>query len=156
MRAKRELVANVSHELRTPLASIRGHTESLQLRGPDLDAETRRTYLEIIYRESEQLSRLIDDLFALSTAEAGALPLVLRPVALGEVADEVVSSIRSVARGERRVTLVTEVEPDMPAALADRQRIAQVVANLVRNAVRHTPQGGLVAVRACRRDEQSQ
>jgi signal transduction histidine kinase len=155
LRAKRELVANVSHELRTPLASIRGHTESLQLRGPDLDAETRRTYLEIIYRESEQLSRLIDDLFALSTAEAGALPLVLRPVALGEVADEVVSSIRSVARGERRVTLVTEVEPDMPPALADRQRIAQVVANLVRNAVRHTPQGGLVAVRACRRDEQA-
>src|SRR5207302_6324800 len=89
LRAKRELVANVSHELRTPLASIRGHTESLQLRGPDLDPETRRAYLEIIYRESEQLSRLIDDLFALSTAEAGALPLVLRPVALGEVADEV-------------------------------------------------------------------
>ena len=155
LRAKRELVANVSHELRTPLASIRGHTESLQLRGPDLDADTRRAYLEIISRESEQLSRLIDDLFALSTAEAGGLPLALRPVALGEVADEVVSSIRSVARGERRVTLVSEVEPDMPAALADRQRIAQVVANLVRNAVRHTPEGGLVAVRACRRDGQA-
>jgi len=155
LRAKRELVANVSHELRTPLASIRGHTESLQLRGPDLDAETRCAYLEIILRETEQLSRLIDDLFALSTAEAGGLALALRPVALDEVADEVVSSIRSVARGERRVTLITEVEPDLPAALADRQRIAQVVANLVRNAVRHTPEGGLVAVRACHRDGQA-
>jgi signal transduction histidine kinase len=153
--AKRELVANVSHELRTPLASIRGHTESLQLRGPGLAAETRRAYLDIIHRETEQLSRLIDDLFELSTAEAGGLPLALRPVALGEVADEVVSSIRSVARGERRVTVVTEVDPNLPPALADRQRTAQVVANLVRNAVRHTPEGGLVAVRAWRRDGQA-
>src|SRR5947209_826885 len=65
LHAKRELVANVSHELRTPLASIRGHTESLQLRGSDLDAETRCAYLEIIYRESKQPRRMINDLFAL-------------------------------------------------------------------------------------------
>jgi signal transduction histidine kinase len=149
LHAKRELVANVSHELRTPLASIRGHTESLLLG----KAADRRTYLEIIHRQTEQLSRLIDDLFVLSTTEAGALPLALRPVALGEVVEEVVSSIRSAARAERQVSLLSEVEPGLPAVLADRQRLAQVIANLVRNAVRHTPEGGLTAVRARRRND---
>jgi signal transduction histidine kinase len=152
LRTKRELVANVSHELRTPLASIRGHTESLQLRDPNLDGVTRARYLEIIQRQTEQLSHLIDDLFELSTAEAGGLPLALAPMAIGDVADEVASSIRSVAQGERKVTVLTDVEPNLPLVLADRQRVAQVVANLVRNAVRHTPEGGLVAIRAARRD----
>jgi signal transduction histidine kinase len=149
--AKRELVANVSHELRTPLASIRAHTESLLLR-QTADGDAQR-YLEVIHRQSEQLSRLIDDLFLLSTTEAGALPLVARPVALEAVVDEVVSSIQSAARAERQVRVLSEAEPDLPHVLADRQRVAQVLANLVRNAVRHTPEGGLVAVRAHRRDD---
>src|SRR5207253_2209087 len=83
---------------------------------------------------------------------AGALTLTARPVALPEVIDEVVNSIQPAARAERRVSLVSEVGPDLPPVLADRQRVAQVLANLVRNAVRHTPEGGLVAVRAFRRD----
>jgi signal transduction histidine kinase len=148
LRAKRELVANVSHELRTPLASIRGHVESLQLRETNLEPAARRTYLDIVHRETEQLSRLIDDLFELSTAESGGLPLSLQPVAVGEVADEVVDSIASVAQRERRVTVIKAVDAGLPPVLADRQRVAQVLSNLVRNAVRHTPEGGLVAVRA--------
>jgi two-component system, OmpR family, phosphate regulon sensor histidine kinase PhoR len=141
-------VANVSHELRTPLASIRGHVESLQLRETNLEPAARRTYLDIVHRETEQLSRLIDDLFELSTAESGGLPLSLQPVAVGEVADEVVDSIASVAQRERRVTVIKAVDAGLPPVLADRQRVAQVLSNLVRNAVRHTPEGGLVAVRA--------
>jgi signal transduction histidine kinase len=152
LQAKRELVANVSHELRTPLASIRGHTESLLLSG-ELDRDARRAYLDVIHRQSEQLSGLIDDLFLLSTTEAGALQLAPRPVALGEVIEEVVSSIHPAARAERLVSLLSELEPTLPPVLADRQRVAQVIANLVRNAVRHTPEGGLVAVRAAQRDE---
>jgi signal transduction histidine kinase len=161
LQAKRELVANVSHELRTPLASIRGHTESLLMQaaappagsGAEEDGGAlRREYLAVIHRETEQLSRLIDDLFTLSTAEAGALPLALEPVRLGEVVEEVAASVRPAAHRERRVTIVTEVAPDLPPALADRRRVVQVLANLVRNALRHTPEGGLVALRAERRD----
>jgi signal transduction histidine kinase len=74
-------------------------------------------------------------------------------VRLADVVAEVVSSIQPAARAERQVSLVTEVDTDLPPVLADRQRVAQVLANLVRNAVRHTPEGGLVAVRAARRDE---
>lgn len=153
LEAKRELVANVSHELRTPLASIRGHTESLLLRQAG-DAELRG-YLEVIERQTQQLSRLIDDLFLLSTTEAGALSLVSRPLQLQGLIDEVVSSIRPIARAERRVELLTDVAADLPLVMADRQRVAQVLANLVRNAIRHTPEGGLVAVRAYELDGRS-
>lgn len=149
LRAKRELVANVSHELRTPLASIRAHTESLLLSG-GFDPEVVRGYLAVIHRQTEQLSRLIDDLFVLSTSESGALPLAPRPVELGDVIDEVVSSIETAARAERRVSIVTEIDRELPPVFADRQRVGQVVANLLRNAVRYTPEGGLVAVRAAR------
>jgi signal transduction histidine kinase len=152
LKAKRELTANVSHELRTPLASIRGHVESLLLRGDAND--DRRSYLEVIHRQTEHLSRLIDDLFLLSTTEAGALSLTVRPVQLGEVIDEVVSSIQPAARAERRVSLLSEVEPGLPPVEADRQRVGQVLANLARNAVRYTPEGGLVAIRAARQDAQ--
>ncbi|HVC32346.1 MAG TPA: ATP-binding protein [Chloroflexota bacterium] len=152
LRAKRELVANVSHELRTPLALIRSHAESLLLRGGDHEGERRREYLAVINRETEHLSRLIDDLFALSTAEAGALPLALEPVALAELVEEVARGIRPIARRERQVSVATEVAPDLPPALADRQRVVQVLGNLVRNALRYTPEGGLIAIRAEPRD----
>src|SRR5207248_6874556 len=89
LRAKRELVANVSHELRTPLALIRGHAESLAMQDGAADPARQREYLTVIERETENLNRLIEDLFALSTAEAGALPLDLEPVPLGEVIAEV-------------------------------------------------------------------
>lgn len=145
LKAKRDLVANASHELRTPLASIQGHVESLLMQ-PNRDE--RREYLAVIQREAEQLSRLVDDLFLLSAADAGALPLDLQPVALGEVVEAVVESIGPVARRERQVTVTTSIAQDLGPALADRQRVVQVLSNLVRNALRYTPEGGLVAVRA--------
>jgi two-component system sensor histidine kinase BaeS len=149
LRTRRELVANVSHELRTPLASIRGHVETLLMRGD------RHEYLDLIYRETEHLSRLVDDLFVLSTAEAGGLPLAIEAVPLGEVVEEVAAGVRPAARRERRVTVVTEVAPDLPPARADRQRVAQILGNLARNALRHTPEGGLVSLRAARRADRA-
>ncbi|MCC6626587.1 MAG: HAMP domain-containing protein [Chloroflexi bacterium] len=147
LQSKRDLVANVSHELRTPLASIRGHLEAVLLRGETVDAQGQ-TDLTIAHREAERLGGLIDDLFTLSTTEAGALPLTLGPVELGEVIEEVAGSVRAVARRERQVTIVTASAPNLPPALADRARVAQVLGNLVRNALRHTPEGGLISLRA--------
>ncbi len=160
LRTKRELVANVSHELRTPLSTIRGYTESLLMDddGPDSRRGARaasRSSLEVIHREAEQLSRLIDDLFLLSTAEVGALTLDPRPTKLADVLEEVAGHLRAVAWRERKVTVVTDADPDLPAAWADRGRVVQVVANLMRNAIRYTPEGGLVSLRAERRDDQA-
>jgi signal transduction histidine kinase len=159
LKAKRELVANVSHELRTPLALIQGYVESLSMpatesrSATDADADLRREYLAVVARETERLGQLIDDLFALSTAEAGALPLALEPVALSELVQETGASLQPIAWRERQITIATSTPEGLPPARADRQRVIQILSNLVRNALRHTPQGGLIALRVERQGE---
>ena len=151
--AKRELIANVSHELRTPLASISGHAESLLLLGPGASAERQAESLAVLHREAGQLSRLVDDLFLLSTAESGGLRLAIRSVDMGSILEEVAAAFRPLARREGQITLLVDVEPDLPPASGDRERIVQVLGNLVRNALRFTPEGGLVSLRAIRQEE---
>ena len=146
--AKRELVANVSHELRTPLASIGGHAESLLLLGDGASAQRREESLAVLHREARQLSRLVDDLFLLSTAESGGLPLTVRDVDVGAILEETGATYRPLARREGQIAVVWEVAPNLPMARGDRERIVQVLGNLVRNAIRHTPEGGLISLRA--------
>jgi two-component system sensor histidine kinase BaeS len=104
----------------------------------------------VLHREAQHLSRLVDDLFLLSTAESGGLRLTIRPVDLGEVLPEIAATFRPLARQTRQITLVAEANPELPLALGDRERIVQVLANLVRNALRYTPEGGIVSIRAQR------
>jgi signal transduction histidine kinase len=127
-------------------AARAAHAESALASGAD--SSEVGAYLRVIEREADQLGRLIDDLFLLSTAEAGALPLAIEPVDLGGVVEETALALRPIAQRERRITVVAELAPDLPRAQADRQRVAQVLANLVRNALRHTPEGGIIALRA--------
>lgn len=150
---RRELIVNVSHELRTPVASIRGHVESLQmaLEGGDADAPAPppaelRAYLDIIHRETERLGALVNDLVPLARAEAGELRLDLAAVAAGEIVEEVYRTLAPLARRERSITLVRDVAPGLPAVWADRQRLEQVLLNLVRNAIAYTPTGGIVSI----------
>jgi len=144
---RRELIVNVSHELRTPIASIRGHVESLLMpEGEQVAEADAHRYLSIVSREAERLSALVDDLLALARADAHELRLEIRPVAVGTVVDEVYQSLMPLADRERHVMLVTHVPEEMPLALADRDRLAQVVLNLVRNAIVYTPEGGIVSI----------
>jgi signal transduction histidine kinase len=148
--SRRELVANVSHELRTPLASIQAHVESLTTTegvrpGP---ADTER-YLNVIARETERLSSLVDDLLVVSGADSGGLRLTTGPVSVGEVVEHVHSALAPLARRERRVTLVKSLpEAALPAVIADRDRLVQVLMNLVRNACAYTQEGGIVSIEA--------
>jgi signal transduction histidine kinase len=151
--AKRELVANVSHELRTPLASISAHAESLLLLGDTVENSRRVESLEVLHREAGQLSRLVDDLFLLSTAESGGLPLTVRPVEVAPLLDEIAATFKPLARQTRQIALVAAAEPDLPPVLGDRERIVQVLSNLIRNALRYTPEGGLVSIQAARAGE---
>lgn len=150
--AKRELVANVSHELRTPLASISGHAESLLLLGEGASPERRAESLAVLHREARQLGHLVDDLFLLSTTESGGLPLTIREIDVAGILEEIAATFRPLARRAGYITIVSEVEPDLPPARGDRERIVQVLGNLVRNALRYTPEGGLVSLRAARHD----
>jgi two-component system, OmpR family, phosphate regulon sensor histidine kinase PhoR len=152
-KSRRELIVNVSHELRTPIANISGHVETLLMNnGQQVSEETGRHYLEIIAREAERLSSLIDDLLALARADADELKLDVRPISTGDVVEEVYQSLAPLALRDRQVKIVREITPELPLALADRDRLAQVLLNLVRNAITYTPPGGIVSLRLDRAD----
>lgn len=156
---RRELITNMSHELRTPVASIQGHIESL-LKACDSDATTPlplnllRTYLTIVHRESLRLGALVDDLLALSRAETDELRLKLEAVTAEEVVEEVYQTVMPLARRERQIAMVQQVEPALPSVLADRQRLTQILLNLVRNAITYTPDGGIISISLHRADEE--
>jgi two-component system phosphate regulon sensor histidine kinase PhoR len=141
-----EFVANVSHELRTPLTAIHGYLETL-LGGALEEREHARRFLEIVFRHTERLGRLLDDLTDLSNIELGRIALRLEPVRLDEVVDSALAIIAPKAEAGR-VTLASDLAPDLGPVSADRDRLAQVLINLVDNAVKYTPEGGRVTVSA--------
>jgi two-component system phosphate regulon sensor histidine kinase PhoR len=141
-----EFVANVSHELRTPLTAIHGYLETL-LGGALGEPENARRFLEIVFRHTERLGRLINDLTDLSNIELGKVSLRLEPARLDEVADSVLVIIGPKATGGR-VRLTAEIPPELPPVLADHDRLAQILMNLADNAVKYTAAGGAVTIRA--------
>jgi len=141
-----EFVANVSHELRTPLTAIQGYLETL-LSGALEERQNARRFLEIVFRHTERLGRLLNDLTDLSNIELGRVALKLAPTRLDEVVDTVLA-IMGPKAVSGRVGLSSRLSPDLPSMLADRDRLVQVVLNLVDNAVKYTPEGGRVTVQA--------
>ncbi|MDQ7857964.1 MAG: ATP-binding protein [Armatimonadota bacterium] len=141
-RARRELTANVSHELRTPLTSIKGFAETL-LAGAMRDERTCRHFLEIIDQEANRLVKLVDDLLDLSRLESKRLSLELGQVRVGDVVAEAVTKMRQLAGGR---ALELHPAPGDVTVLADRDRLAQVMTNLLDNAIKFTPDGGRIAV----------
>ena len=145
LEARRQLVAGVSHELRTPVATVRGYLESALRRDGTVSAELRAD-LETMQREIGRLQRLIEDLFLLARSEVGQLELRLQPTDVGVLARRLVDTQAPLAWRQRRVELVVQASAPLPLAWVDAQRLEQILGNLVSNAVRHTPPGGLVAV----------
>jgi len=147
-RVRTEFVANVSHELRTPLTAIHGYLETL-LGGALEEPEHARKFLEIAFRHTERLGRLVSDLTDLSNIELGKVSLRLEATPLDEVVDSVLTMIRPRAAGGE-VALSVDLPADLPPVRADRDRLAQILINLVDNGVKYTPAGGRVAVSARR------
>jgi two-component system phosphate regulon sensor histidine kinase PhoR len=141
-----EFVANVSHELRTPLTAVQGYLETL-LGGALEEPQHARRFLEIAFRHTERLGRLLNDLTDLSNIELGKVTLRLTPVRFSDVVDSVFDIIRPKAVGGR-VGLIADVEPPDLTVHADQDRLAQILINLVDNAVKYTPENGWVTVRA--------
>jgi signal transduction histidine kinase len=142
-RVRRDLVANASHELRTPLGALRATLENLVDGVEEADPQT----LAAALRQVERLGSLVEQLLDLSKLESGAVPLERERVAARPLLEEVVGEWRQQAEA-RRLRLSVVVQPDSLAVDADHQRLQQVLRNLVGNAVRHSPDGGAVVVRA--------
>ena len=138
-RVRQEFVANASHELRTPLTAIRGYVETL-LEGALDDPGRARPFLEVVGRHAERMSRLVDDLLDLSNIESGRLQPERHAVPLDEVARQVVA-LQQEAASKKGITLCLEIPPDLPLALADRDRLQQILINLVDNAIKFTSAG---------------
>jgi signal transduction histidine kinase len=143
--SRRQLVAAISHDLRTPLASVRAMVEALC---DDLvpDPATQRRYLATMRSQIGHLNTLIDDLFELAQLEAGALQLDLQRIAPADLVSDVIEGMRAQAE-ERQITLRGQVSDPAPVRAAP-QKIERVLYNLVSNAVRYTPAGGSVTIRA--------
>ncbi len=140
-----DFIANLTHEIRTPLSALYGYAETL-VRGVD-DRETARRFLGIIERQAHRLSRLVDDLLSLSDLERGLTPLKLEQLEPGRVLEEAVELMREQAeRGG--IGFHLDCAPDLPAIRADRDRMHQVFLNLLDNAIKYTPRGGLVTLAA--------
>ena len=144
-RVRSEFVANVSHELRTPLTCIKGYLETL-LDGALDDRAHARRFLEVAGTHAERLDRLIDDLLELSNIESGRVTLVPMRLDLGDVVAGVEAMFER-QTAQSRLTLERAVPPGL-AVRADRDRLVQILVNLVDNAVKFTPEGGQVRIEA--------
>ena len=142
-RQRRNMMSDVAHELRTPLSNIQGYVEAIR----DGVIEPTSETLESVHRQVLHLADLVEDLRVLALAEAGDLRLRIEALAAGDVLREAVEPFRPRADAQN-VELSMSVKPGLPFAAMDRTRISQVVANLLENAIRHTPEGGAVALTA--------
>jgi two-component system OmpR family sensor kinase/two-component system sensor histidine kinase BaeS len=140
---RRNMTADIAHELRTPLTVIRGRLEGV------LDGiyPATTSHLQPILEQTELLTYLVEDLRTLAQAEAGQLDLDRQAVDVGELLQEAVLAFENQS-AERRIRLSLEVPDGLPRVSADGRRLAQVLGNLLTNALRHTPEGGQVTISA--------
>jgi two-component system phosphate regulon sensor histidine kinase PhoR len=147
---RRDFVANVSHELRTPIAAIKAMVETLQ-DGALNDPAAARDFLGRIEQEVEGLHRLVAELLELSRLEAGQVPLQRVPTDPGRLVAQAVHRLAPLAE-RAGVSLTTALPPALPPVLVDAERMEQVLVSIVHNAIKFTPPGGAVVVRAAAED----
>ncbi|MGE5790064.1 MAG: ATP-binding protein [Syntrophaceae bacterium] len=145
-RMRVDFVANVTHEIKTPLTAILGFVETLQ-EGAIEDSETAKKFLSTIARHAERLNRLVEDLLTISNTELGELPFSFESVALSGIAQSVLHMIQQKA-GEKKIRIASAIPEDLPPIRADRDRLIQILINVLDNAVKFTAEGGTVSISA--------
>ena len=146
-RMKEEFLATVSHELRTPLGFIMGYATSLLLPDAPDDPATTRRFLRVIADSSKELEALVDDLLDMTKIGSGTLSVSQRPIALRSLVAAAVERARGRERGHR---IVPAVPSGLPLVLVDPRRIEQVLYDLLDNAIKYSPDGGMIRVSAAR------
>jgi two-component system, OmpR family, sensor kinase len=142
-RLRQNMIADIAHELRTPLTVIQGNLRAIL----DDVYPLEKAEIATIYDETVMLSRLVGDLRELAQAEAGRLALDIHPVEPAPLVRSAIAPFEAAA-AEQRVTLVADLPDQLPLVLADSDRVRQVLHNLVANALRYTPAGGTITIRA--------
>ena len=145
--ARREFVANVSHELRTPLTNIRSYTETLLDAAGDIPIVTEKQFLGVISSESERMARIVTDLLTLSKLDYGRMELRMTRFSLADMLHNVANAMKLTAEDSGHA-LAVDTPDDLPKIVGDRERIEQVVVNILSNAVKYTPSGGHIRLSA--------
>jgi signal transduction histidine kinase len=140
---RRKMTADIAHDLRTPLSVIMGYTEALS----DGKLEASAEIFQVMHTETLHLNHLVDDLKTLSLAEAGELPLVRQPISPEELLKRLANAYRVQAE-QKNISVKVDVAPDLPQIDVDVERMAQVLNNLMSNALRYTPEGGEITLTA--------
>jgi signal transduction histidine kinase len=147
-RRQRELVAVVSHDLRNPLGAVLLGISTLR-RWPRLEADKVRENLEVMQRAAERASKLVHDLLDVARLDAGHLQLELAPADPGALLREAAELMRPLL-AERKLACETQIEEGLPQVLCDRERVLQVLSNLIGNALKFAPEGSTVSLIAWR------
>ena len=146
---QREFVANVSHELRTPLTNIRSYAETLSDSAGELPPTTEKKFLGVILNESDRMTHIVQDLLTLSRFDSGKDELHLVRFPFDVAVQDLYNAVYMEAqRHDHKMKL--HLEPDLPAIVADRERVLQVMMNIVSNSIKYTPNGGHILVSAGR------
>jgi PAS domain S-box-containing protein len=151
-RAKTEFVSTVSHEMRTPMTSIKGYVDLLLMGAVGVLTDDQQHFLSIVRNNTDRLTKLVDDLLDISRIESGRMVLSPENVAIGALADQVILGMETRAL-DKGLTLRSDVPPGLPEVVADPDRVAQILTNLVVNAYYYTPPGGEVTVSAREQDD---
>lgn len=149
---QKRFVADVSHELRTPLTALSGSLEMLLIGADRGDAEASRRLARGMYSEVQRMHRMVEDLLALTRLDEGKIQLRKERVAVETLIETVSEQAQHLAQGQQ---LVSKIAPATPAIRADSDRLQQVLLNIVDNALKFTPSGGRVELRAGCRDSQT-
>lgn len=143
---RREFVANVSHELRTPITGVKSYAETLAA-DPDMPADTRERFLNVILNESDRMTKIVQDLLTLSRFDAGSFEFSFDEVSFETSVRDVYNAVRMEAQAHGHV-FVLEVEPGIPRIRGDKARVEQVLMNMVSNAIKYTKDGGRITIKA--------
>lgn len=141
-RVQRDFIANISHELRTPLTSVRLLAETLE-DTIDTNPDKAQAFLEKIEIETQYLTDLVNELLELSRIESGQVPMTIEPIEAERLVREVMARMLPLAQ-RHRVTLSTDIEQGKTRVAADSKHITRVLVNLVHNAIKFTPSGGMI------------
>ncbi len=141
---RRDFISNISHELRTPLAGLKALVETLRDGALD-DPPAAQRFLERIDVEVDALTQMVEELLELARIESGRIPLRLGPTPVEEIVRPAVERLEPQA-GRKSLTLIVDLPPDLPLALADAQRAQQAATNLIHNAIKFTPDGGHIRI----------
>jgi signal transduction histidine kinase/DNA-binding response OmpR family regulator len=146
-RMKSDLLANVSHELRTPLTAIKGYTDYILDGKLGTITEKQERGLVVVQRNLERLSKSINALLDFSRMDAGRIALNIQPFSLLQLVEQIYGTLRSELE-KKRIGFDLQIDPELPPAIGDRDKLSQVIENLVINAIKFTPEGGRIAVGA--------